>query len=225
MKISVIIPVYHEEGTINPCLDALKQVARGAALEIILVDGASGAGTLMAAGGGVIKISAPKGRAKQMNTGAKAAVGDVLLFLHADTVLPAGAFGAIEQALADGSAGAGAFRLAIDTKNPLLKFIQFTANLRTKVFRMPYGDQAFFFRKNYFEELGGYRDIPIMEDAEIMKRIRKNGGKIAVIDAPATTSARRWQKEGIIYASLRNKAVGALFRLGVPAEKLSRYYG
>jgi rSAM/selenodomain-associated transferase 2 len=159
-----------------------------------------------------------------MNAGAAKASGEVLLFLHADTKLPAGAFADIERALSGKDIKTGAFRLEIDTKNIFLKFIAFTANIRTKLFRMPYGDQAVFFRREYFNEIGGYEDIPLMEDVEIMRRARKRGDKIAVINSAVITSARRWEKEGVLRATLRNKVVKLLYNLGVRPEKLARYY-
>jgi rSAM/selenodomain-associated transferase 2 len=225
MEISVIMPVYREECIINSALCALKSIACGAELEIIVVDGGPGALTLNSIeDAGVIKLVSAAGRARQMNAGAAKASGEVLLFLHADTKLPAGALADIERLLSDGTAKAGAFRLAIDTKNIFLKFIAFTANVRTKLFRMPYGDQALFFTRQYFNEIGGYKDIPLMEDVEIMRRARKRGDKIAVAGSVVLTSARRWKKEGVLRATLRNKSIKLLYNLGVRPEKLARYY-
>ena len=225
MKISVVMPVYGEAGIINSAIAALKNTAGGAALEIIVVDGGPGALTLNSIeDASVLKLASAAGRAKQMNTGAAKASGEVLLFLHADTKIPAGAFADIELALSDGSTKAGAFRLAIDTNKIFLKFIAFTANVRTKLFRIPYGDQAIFFTRKYFNEIGGYKDIPLMEDVEIMRRVRKRGDKIAVAGSAALTSARRWEKEGVLQATLRNKAIKLLYNLGVRPEKLTRYY-
>jgi len=225
MKISVIMPVYNEEKAINPALEALGRIADGAAYEAIVADGAPGTGTLKAVNvQGAIKIASPSGRARQMNAGAAAASGETLVFLHADTSLPSGAFKKIEEALRDPVIAGGAFKLRIDTKNPFIKFIAFTANIRTILWRMPYGDQALFFRKKYFEGIGGYGDLPFLEDVEIMRRVRARGGKIAVLDAEVLTSARRWEKEGVVYTTLRNKLVMLLYKLGVRPGKLARCY-
>ena len=158
-----------------------------------------------------------------MNAGALRAGGDALLFLHADTRLPPpGAFADIEEALKYN--GAGAFSLDIDTKNPILKFIALTANLRTRFFAMPYGDQALFFTKKYFQSIGGYMDIPLMEDVEIMQRIKRTGGSVTIVDSKAVTSARRWEKEGVLRATIRNKLIKLMYNFGVAPEKLAQYY-
>ena len=225
MKISVVMPVYCEEDIINSAISVLKSIPAGAEFEVIVVDGGPGALTLKnIRDESVVKIVSEPGRARQMNAGAAKAGGEALLFLHADTRLPENAFRAIEKALANKDIVAGAFRLSIDTKNPLLKFIAFTANIRTKLFRMPYGDQSVFFRKEYFEAIGGYKDIALMEDVEMMQRIKRKKGCIAIIGSKVLTSARRWEKEGVLRATLRNKLIKLLYNLGAQPEKLARYY-
>jgi rSAM/selenodomain-associated transferase 2 len=225
MIISVIIPVYSEENNINKAISALKDIGASPDNEIIVVDGGPGAATLKnIKDESIIKLVSAPGRAKQMNAGAAIAAREVLLFLHADTTLPAGAFEYIADALKDKNINAGAFRLSIDTSNIFLKFIEFTANVRTRLFRMPYGDQALFFRKEYFDALGRYKDIPLMEDVEIMRRIKKKGGAITIISKNAVTSARRWEKEGVLAGTLRNKILKLMYNLGVGPEKLARYY-
>lgn len=225
MKISVIIPVYGEEKNINSAISAVKGIAGETDYEIVVVDGGPGESTLKSIKDeNTVKLVSLPGRSKQMNAGAARAAGEVLLFLHADTRLPEGAFEDIREAMKDKNINGGAFSLSIDTKNIFLKFIAFTANIRSRFLRIPYGDQAIFFRKKYFDAIGGYKDIPLMEDLEIMGRLKKNKEMIAVLSSRAVTSARRWEKEGILRATLRNKFIKFMYNLGVRPEKLAQYY-
>ena len=226
MKISAIIPVYGEEELINGAVAALKKTAAGASYEIIVADGAPGHGTLNAIrDAGVIKVAAGTGRGLQMNRGAARASGDVMLFLHADTRLPENAFDDISNSLSDERFAGGAFRLAISSQNPFLTFTAWTANLRSKLAGTPFGDQAIFLRQKYFQKIGGFREIPIMEDLELMKRIRRSGGRIKILGSCASTSARRWEREGVLYTTLRNKALRIMYTLGAAPETLVKYYG
>ncbi|MFV0348138.1 MAG: glycosyltransferase [Halodesulfovibrio sp.] len=251
---SVIIPVWHEAARINDLVAHVRERAGGRRVEIIVSDGAPQADTLAAlADEQVIRVRAPQGRALQMNAGSHAASGDILLFLHADTTLPEDAFAAMEQGLRDigktgGNAvsnvcgkagdsigdgaregnrhqvGAGAFRLGIDGARGLLYLVEMLADLRNRLTRTPYGDQAQFFRTSYFRLLGGYSAIPLMEDVDIMRRIRQRGDSIALLPLRVRTSARRWHAEGVVYCSLRNVCLRTLYALGVPAQTLSRWY-
>jgi hypothetical protein len=114
--------------------------------------------------------------------------------------------------------------LAIDSERPVFRLIEKAASLRSRLTKIPYGDQAVFMRKTVFNELGGFRDIPIMEDVEIMRRIKKRSGKICIIDKAARTSSRRWEREGIVYTTLRNWLLITLYLIGVKPEKLARFY-
>lgn len=226
LSISVIVPVLEEEKSINSVLDHLKLQTAGyeGDVEFIVVDGSENCGTLDAIDqNGVMKISSSRGRGAQMNRGAKAAKGDVLLFLHADTQLPPSAFHTIEAAMA-GSAVAGAFSLVIDSEKPFLKFISWVTTLRSKLTRIPYGDQAIFIKRDYFHRIGHYKSIPIMEDVELMERVRKNGERIVILDQQVVTSARRWEKDGFIRRTLRNRFISMLYSIGVSPEKLIRFY-
>ncbi|WP_353118086.1 glycosyltransferase family 2 protein [Nitratidesulfovibrio sp.] len=217
----------------------------------------SGTGLLVCA------VAAPRGRARQMNAGAAVARGQVLLFLHADTRLPDGAFPAVLRALgvspyaaggegvnaaapvsaacgghgaiATGSAGpcvpgAGAFSLAIDAPGAWFRLVEALANLRNRLTRTPYGDQAQFFRAGLFRAMGGYPDQPLMEDVEIMRRLRRQHRQLgpdqslALLDLRAVTSARRWRDEGAVRCTLRNVCLRLLYALGVPAQILARWY-
>jgi len=228
--VSVIIPVWHEEAGINKRITHVYECAKGClravAIEVIVADGASDAGTLAAVErDDVIKVTSPQGRALQMNAGAVKASGDVLLFLHADTILPECAFDLMYDAVMQKSgARAGAFTLSIASKHWFLYLVTAVANMRNKLTRTPYGDQAQFFLRSYFEELAGYAPLPLMEDVEIMRRIRDRNESLAIIDAPVLTSARRWEVEGIYKCTLRNVLLRLLYGAGVSARTLSHWY-
>ena len=224
-KISVIIPVLHESTVINNLIDHITDVASDVNHEIIIVDGDPIGDTIAAIqNGNVKKLKSDKGRAIQMNTGAKVANGDILLFLHADTRLPKNAFIKILSALNQTKYVAGAFRLGIDSSKFAYKLISYWALLRSMIVKIPYGDQAIFIRRDYFHKIGGYKAIPIMEDLELMNRIRKLRDEIRILPECIRTSARRWKKEGIVYCSLRNLLISNLYYLGIPPEKLVKFY-
>ncbi|MGV7927471.1 MAG: TIGR04283 family arsenosugar biosynthesis glycosyltransferase [Spirochaetota bacterium] len=224
--ISVVIPVLGEEAVIDRCIDGVRRSATGPdSLEIIVVDADPGGGTLAAmkpdAARGFI---APRGRAAQMNAGAREARGDVLLFLHADTDLPVGWPAAVGAALADGDVVGGAFDMEIDSDRLIYRVIARMSSRKHRITRVPYGDQAIFLRRAYFERIGGYREIPLMEDVELMKRVKRLGGRIAFLDERVCTSPRRWEEEGVLYATLRNYLLQILYYAGVSPERLVRLY-
>jgi rSAM/selenodomain-associated transferase 2 len=159
-----------------------------------------------------------------MNCGAVLASGEVLLFLHADTLLPDDSLARVKAAMADDRYVAGAFDLGIHTERRIFRVTEKYVALRTRLTRVPFGDQAIFVRKDYFNSIGGYKDIPLMEDVELMRRIRKRGDKICIIPEKVMTSARRWEREGILYCTLRNWALQLSYALGVPPERLVKYY-
>lgn len=228
-EFSVIIPVWHEAEGINGLVAHVREAACGERVEIVVCDGAPQADTLaVLRDGAVVRVCAPQGRAVQMNAGAHAASGRILLFLHADTRLPPGAFAAMRQGLlqleSTGKGGAGAFMLGIEGARGFLYAVQVGANLRNRWTRTPYGDQAQFFRATYFRLLGGYSALPLMEDVDMMRRIRDRGDDIALLPLSVSTSARRWRAEGAVYCSLRNVCLRLLYALGVPARTLSRWY-
>jgi len=192
MSISVIIPVLHESERLNDLLKTLREGAAGVPHEVIVVDGDPLGGTIKdVTDSRVITLIARMGRASQMNAGAARAAGDILLFLHADTRLPRGAFGKIMKALDDGRVIGGAFDMDIDDKRRIFKIIGRAASWKHRLTRVPYGDQAIFMRRSYFTALGGYPEIPLMEDVELMKRVKRKGGRIAILpDAVATFAAQ-----------------------------------
>lgn len=223
-KISVIIPVYNEMETINDTIAHIRRTAGDEAVEIIVADGGPGHGTLAAiTDHEVVRTESPAGRGRQMNAGAALARGDILLFLHADTRLPDGAFAAIRREM-DGSGAAGAFSLAIDSDRPALKFVAFFANLRTRIERVPYGDQAQFVSTAEFRRLGGFADIPIMEDVELFKRIRMEGLPIVILPGKVRTSPRRWEDEGLLRRTLTNWWLRVRFALGASPFTLAKHY-
>ena len=221
---SVVTPVLGEAEGVNALVDHVRTVGYGLGVELVLVDGDPAGSTLAAlARDGVTTLTAPRGRARQLNAGAVAASGDYLLFLHADTRLPAGAFADAAEALSAGAA-AGAFSLAIRSKNPWLRLIAAGATLRSRLLSLPYGDQAQFLRRDLFCALGGFPDIPIMEDVALMRAVSRAGGRIAVLPRRVTTSARRWEAEGILRTTARNLALLTLYGLGMPPDRLARHY-
>jgi rSAM/selenodomain-associated transferase 2 len=225
MTISVVVPVFHEEALINAAIRRLKALPCSEQIEIIVVDGDAEGGTLKALADRRVKgIVSGKGRGRQMNTGAAAASGDVILFLHLDTELPEDGFIRISRAMAEGRYTAGAFDLAIADRGPAFRIIERAASLRSRLTRAPYGDQAIFMRRDDFLAIDGYREWPIMEDVDLMRRVKRVGGKICFLDAKVWTSSRRWRKEGIIACTLRNWTIMLLYLAGVAPEKLAKWY-
>jgi rSAM/selenodomain-associated transferase 2/rSAM/selenodomain-associated transferase 1 len=225
-RFSIVVPVLNEETAVNPAIEHIGglQGASGSA-EIVIVDGDPEGKTVKTVRDtNVITAIGKKGRGNQMNRGAALAKGDILVFLHADTRLPSDALTLIETAFTDPAVAAGAFDLAIASGRPVFRLIEKIASVRSRLTRIPYGDQAIFIRRDYFNTIGGFSDIPIMEDVEIMQRIKKRGYRIAFIDQPVMTSARRWETEGILYCTLRNWLLLSLYLSGVSPERLTKWY-
>lgn len=221
---SVVIPVFGEAAGIDALIDHARVVGYGQDVELVVVDGDPAASTLAAlTRDGVTTLTSPPGRARQLNAGARAASGRDLLFLHADTRLPAGAFQAAGAAL-DGGAALGAFSLAIRSTNPWLAAVATGATWRSRLFSLPFGDQAFFIRREIFDALGGFPDIPIMEDVALVRAVSRAGGRIAVLPGRVTTSARRWEAEGVVRTTARNLCLQLLYGLGVSPARLARHY-
>jgi rSAM/selenodomain-associated transferase 2 len=226
LKISIIIPVYHEAGRINALLAGLRSGRAGDPFEIIVVDGSPSIDTLRAiTDPDVRQVASSRGRAAQMNAGASMAGGAVLLFLHADTLLPHGALPDIAAQISSGC-DAGAFELQLDSKHPFLRFVSFTASLRSKLFKMPFGDQALFVTAAVFRAAGGFTDLPLMEDIDLMKRLKKKGCRIGIIPRPVISSARKWEAGGVYRNTVKNHVVRLRYRCGAaPAALAKLYYG
>lgn len=221
MSISVILPVLNEAALIGA---ALQRIPRTEDMEVIVVDGGSADGTVsLAEAAGARVIRAGSGRARQMNAGAAVARGEILLFLHADTRLPAGFAGQVRQTLSRPGVVAGAFRLRIHSPRWSLRLIEALANFRSHRLQMPYGDQALFLRRHHFRAATGFANLPIMEDFEFVRRLRRRG-RIALAPAAAVTSARRWERLGVLRTTLINQAMILAFLLGVAPARLARWY-
>jgi len=224
-KLSVIIPVFNESRIINAAIDHLYHLKSAGSFEIIVVDGNPAGDTIKAiTRPGVKKVISAKGRGLQMNTGAAIAAGDVLLFLHADTMLSHDALEQIFKLFEQDDVVGGAFDLGIQSKKKIFRLIEKMASIRSRLTGIPYGDQAIFLEKRFFDRVGGFKDIPIMEDVELMRRIKKAGLKIKFVPRKVQTAPRRWEKEGIVYATLRNWTLMTLYLLGVSPQKLKKFY-
>lgn len=228
--ISIIIPVLNEAETIQAALECLENQSTKIPIEIIVVDAHPEVTTLEA-----IRIkrssrlqirtdTSEKGRGTQMNRGAELASGPILLFLHVDTLLPAGAFQAISETLQNTHIVGGAFDLGIRSSKWGYRIIENVATVRSRITRVPYGDQAIFLRGDYFHMIGGFSRIPIMEDVELMRRIKKRGDTIEIIGKRVQTDPRRWEKKGLLYSTLRNWMLMMLYLMGVSPHTLVRYY-
>ena len=220
-RISVIIPALNEAGCLRDTLTALGHPEN---VEILVVDGGSCDGTDdLAAAAGTRVLRSPAGRARQMNLGAAAATGDVFLFLHADTRLPCRFEQHVRAALRDPVVIAGAFRLHIDAPERALRLIEWGTNLRARWRHMPYGDQAVFVRATTFRQLGGFQELPIMEDFEFVQRLRR-AGRIVIVPAEVSTSARRWRSLGPWRTTWTNQLIICGYLLGVSTERLATWH-
>lgn len=220
--ISVIVPALNEEAALPRCLGS---VETGPGDEIIVVDGGSDDRTReVSIELGAKVIEGGRGRARQMNAGAEAASGGALMFLHADCALPPGGLGAAREALEAGGLAAGAFDLGIEHPGVGFRLIEFGANLRSRLTDIPYGDQALFMPAATFRALGGFKDIPLMEDIEIARRLRRMG-PIAFLGPPVMTLPRRWLSEGPLYTTLRDWYIALAYTVfGTSPEALRKHY-
>ena len=220
MTISVIIPVLHEQQRINDLISHLKLPGQ----QVIVVDGDPAGSTLaVITKPDVITLTAPKGRGSQLAAGAALATGDILLLLHADTRLPEVAFNAINQAVSNGAAW-GAFRLGIDAAPLSYRIIERSVDLRCQIFKLPYGDQAIFVTRAALEKIGGIPRMPLMEDVELARNLKKANQPFALLPDRVRTSGRRWQKDGILRRTLQNWWLLIRYLAGRQPEELAREY-
>lgn len=223
--ISVIIPVFHEQAKINETLESLLAGRFDGTWEIIVVDGDPEHTTLKAIPDDrVLKAASKKGRGKQMNQGALLAGGEIVLFLHADTEIPPDGLARICSVMRQSKYVGGSFDLGIGSHKLRFRLIERIASLRSRITRIPYGDQAIFLRREYFLGIGGFLELPLMEDVELMRRIKHSGGKICILSERVMTSARRWETEGVVYCTLRNWVLTLFYLCGVSPERLARFY-
>jgi rSAM/selenodomain-associated transferase 2 len=222
--LSIVIPVLDEAATIAAALAALAPWrARGA--EIVVVDGGSSDATVEAARSLADRVlAAPRGRGAQMNAGAAIAHGDVLVFLHADTRLPPDADRLILRALEQSSWAWGRFDVTIAGRSPLLRVVAAMMNLRSRLTGIATGDQAMFMTREAFARAGGFPDIALMEDIVLSRRLKRIGRPVCLA-ARATTSGRRWDRDGVVRTVALMWRLRLAFFLGAEPARLARRYG
>ena len=222
--ISVIIPTLNEEASLGRSIESVR--AECPSIEVIVADGGSRDRTIEVAEGfpGVRISRGGKGRGNQMNAGASLAGGEILLFLHADTLLEKGWKQEVLSAL-DGAEGVigGAFAFAIGNPLPKYRLVEAWVAMRCRVFGLPYGDQAIFIRRDAFRRLGGYQDMPLMEDVDLVRRMKKDG-ELALLEKKAVTSGRRWVSKGLVRTAAINQMTMLLYLLGVSPHRLAKLY-
>ena len=221
-RLSIVIPCLNEGEVIGCLLESL-QPLRQAGHEVIVVDGGSHDATVQIAAPLVDQLlnSAP-GRAMQMNTGATAAKESILWFLHSDTVLPNGAAEKVVSEIASGAIW-GRFDVRLSGQHPLLQLVAFMMNVRSRLTGVATGDQGVFVRQDVFENVGGFSDIPLMEDIELSKRLKKIG-KPRCLSLKLVTSSRRWEARGILRTIVLMWWLRLAFALGVGSKRLSQWY-
>ncbi len=219
--LSVIIPTLNEAGGLAATLERVRD-AEG--VETLVVDGGSRDATrAIAEEGGAAVFEVAGGRAAQLNAGAARANGRYLLFLHADTLLPHGFADTVRRTLDDPITVAGAFRFRTDGTDLRMRLVETSTNVRSSLFQWPYGDQGLFLEKRVCNELGGFGDLPIMEDFEFVGRLRRRG-RVVTVPERVITSARRWRRLGVLRTMLSNQAMILGFLAGVSPERLARFY-
>lgn len=226
--LSIVIPALNAARTLPACLQALDEGwGNGFVEEIIVADGGSADATRAAAeAAGAHVVECARGRGVQLAAGARAALGSWLLFLHADTVLEPGwtaeAAAFIERTEANGGAGAAAFRFALNDHVPAARRMERLVAWRGRTMGLPYGDQGLLISRRFYDALGGYKPVPLMEDVDLVRRIGRR--RITVLKASAVTDAARYRQGGYMLRPLRNIALVSLFFLGVPPHVLARLY-
>ena len=222
-SLSVIVPVLNEAAQIEQVLRGLA-AARSQGVEVIVVDGGSTDDTVqLAAPYADHLLHSPKGRARQMNAGAEVAHRDVLLFLHADTLLPEAAFDLLIVELKQTQRAWGRFDVRIAGRSPMFRLISAMMNLRSRLTGIATGDQAIFVRRADFDAVGGFPDQDLMEDIEISRRLKYHSRPLC-LRGPAITSGRRWEARGVWRTILLMWRFRLLYWLGTPANKLAERY-
>ena len=216
---SVVIPTFNAGAHLPACLERM-----GAADEILVVDGGSSDDSAaIAEAAGIRLVVAPKGRGVQLRAGAEAALGDWLLFLHADTLPAPGWEEAVAAHRESRPDAAACFRLRIADRAWQARAIERAVAVRTAWLGLPYGDQGLLVPRRLYDAVGGYRPMPLMEDVDLVRRIGR--GRLALLDTEAWTSAERWRRDGWLRRSARNLACLGLYGLGVAPERIARIYG
>lgn len=224
-KISVVIPVYYEKDNLRKTISKIKENSFYNDFEIIVCDTlAKTTINEIDCSNLRVAISKKAGRSFQLNEGATCAKSEILLFLHADTLVPKNWDKLIIDLHSKKQELCGAFSLGIDTNNLFIKTVEYLANLRVFFTNTPYGDQAQFFSASLFEKIGFYDEIPLMEDISIIKKVHSLNKKVEILNKKIYTSDRRWKEEGILYTSFRNRILSSLYFFGISSEKLKKYY-
>lgn len=224
-RVSVVVPVLDEELALPELLAGLTGApgAEDRAEEVIVVDGGSrDRSAAIATLHGAVVLESARGRGRQLANGARAASGEILLFLHADMRLEPGALAALRLAFGDPRVVASGLRQRVDSSARFYRWIERAADLRVRLGRV-YGDSALAVRRSAYEDVGGFRELPLFEDIDLCKRLRRRG-RIALVDRHVTISARRWERDGKLARTLSNWMLSTAFALGVAPERLVRYY-
>ena len=222
--IGVVIPTLNEAEFLPALLEDLRRVV--VPLDIVIADGGSSDGTISAASAaGVRTVVAPRGRARQMNAGARAVAGQWLMFLHADSRLPTQARRALLNAVVDEpQLEAAVFGFSIDLPPGWKRFIEVGQVWRQRIYGLPYGDQGLLIRRELFDAVGGYPDVPLLEDVATLRALRRRA-RVRTLPAAIVTSGRRYQREGVVRTWLRHTAIIFLYLVGVRPEHLVRWHG
>jgi len=219
--ISIVVPIYNEEAVLAKSTGRLQDLSGHA--ELIFVDGESTdqGVDIVRQQGKVFRVK--KGRAAQMNYGAGRAKGDILLFLHADNIISADALVTIEKKIIEDGYIGGCFTQKIDHKAFIYRLIEWQGNARARMTKEFYGDQGIFVKKDAFLKIGGFPEVPVMEDVLFTRQLREMGQTVVLPDR-ITVSARRWEKRGVIKTTLTFNLIILLFRLKFPLRKIKRLY-
>jgi len=221
VRVSVIVPTLNEAAVVAT---TLAQARQPGVHEVIVVDGGSTDATRTVADPlADVVLSAPRGRAAQMNAGAARATGDILLFLHADTTVPPGFAQVVITACGHPGVVGGRFDVRLEPATPLLRLTAALMNWRSRLTRIATGDQAIFIRRDAFEELGGYAALPLMEDIDLSRRMKRLG-RVACLRERVSTSARRWQRDGVVRTILLMWSLRLRYALGVAPDRLQARY-
>jgi rSAM/selenodomain-associated transferase 2/rSAM/selenodomain-associated transferase 1 len=221
--VSIVIPAWRDREALEALLGSLVPQAEVEVIVALAIGDTIEYGDLAKKLDWIRWVEGPRGRASQMNAGARVAAGRWLIFLHADSRLPAGWLDVVASADADDAIVGGSFRFVLDTADWRARVIEHGVRLRVRLMKLPYGDQALFVRRSVFERLGGYADLPLMEDVELIRRLRK-AGTLMFSPAPVITSPRRWERDGWIRRSAHNVTLATRYLLGASAARLARQY-
>ena len=221
LRLSIIIPTLNEAAVLPATLTA---VSGCPGVEVVVADGGSSDDTCrIASDAGAKVLQVDGGRSGQLNAGAAASSGDILLFLHADTILPNAYEDVVRQTLDDPGTVAGAFSFRTDSERFRMRLVELGTNIRSRILQMPYGDQGLFLTRRIFDQSGGFPGMPLMEDFEFVRSLRRRG-RIATVPEVAVTSGRRWQDLGVLRTLLINQMVIAAYLAGKSPEHLAAYY-